>query len=362
MTMTTTFEMKKESTMKNTFVKLSILCVALVCAVTSASYAGRGDKAGTSAAPMLLIPVGARDIALGGSNLASSIGVDAIYYNPAGLAFSKKSSEAMFSHMSYIADIGVDYLAVSTSFEGLGALALTVKALAIGDIDVTTEANPDGTGEIYTPRFTTIGLTYSNALTDRISIGLTTNLISEQIDRVTSNGVAFNFGVQYRGFAAVNDLDIGVTVKNIGPQMQYDGPGLIRNGQIDNDVAVGRSSSVYIIQASKAELPSVIELGFAYHASINEQTKLNFSSMFLNQNFMDDEFKLGGEFVYDNTFFIRGGYSMSPQAVKDTYLYGASFGAGINQNFDGLDFTIDYAYRSVKYFDANHVFTLKLGF
>jgi len=354
--MTTTLEMKKERTMKITFAKLSILCVALVCAVTSVSYAGRGDKAGTSAAPMLLIPVGARDIALGGSNLASSIGVDAIYYNPAGLAFSKKNSEAMFSHMNYIADIGVDYLAVSTSFEGLGALALTIKALSLGDIPVTTEANPDGTGEIYTPRFTTIGITYSNALTDRISIGLTTNLISEQIDRVTSNGVAFNFGVQYRG------LDVGVAVKNIGPQMQYSGPGLIRNGQIDNDVSIGRSSSIYTIQASTAELPSVIELGFAYHASINEQTKVNFSSMFLNQNFMDDEFKLGGEFVYDNTFFIRAGYSMAPQAVKDTYIYGPSFGAGINQNFDGLDFTIDYAYRSVKYFDANHVFTLKLGF
>src|SRR3990172_5152105 len=114
--MITTFEMKKESTMKNTLVKLSMLCIALMCVVTSASYAGRGDKAGTSAAPMLLIPVGARDIAIGGANLASTIGVDAIYYNPAGLAFSKKNSEALFSHMTYIADIGVDYLGVSTAF------------------------------------------------------------------------------------------------------------------------------------------------------------------------------------------------------------------------------------------------------
>ena len=348
--------------MKNMFVTLSSLMMILLCVITTESYAGRGDKAGTSAAPILMIPVGARDIAIGGANLASTYGVDAIYYNPAGLAFGKKSSEALFSHMSYIADIGVDYLGVSSNFEGFGTIAFTIKALSIGDINVTTEANPDGTGEIYTPRFNTIGLTYAKALTDRISFGLTTNLISEQIDRVSSTGIAFDFGVQYHGFASVNGLDIGVAIKNIGPQMQYDGPGLIRNGQIDNDIAIGRSQSFYLLQAAKAELPSTIELVFAYQLDINDQTKFNFSSLFDNQNFMDDEYKFGGEFAYDGTFFVRGGYDMAPAAAKNTYIYGATFGGGINQNFDGLDFTLDYAYRTVKYFSANHVFTVKLGF
>src|SRR5258706_4415899 len=84
--------------------------------------AGRPDKAGASAAPELLIPVGARSIALGGSSLATVSGIEALYWNPAGLDRSAHGANAMFSHMSYMANIGVEYVAVSNSFAGLGTL------------------------------------------------------------------------------------------------------------------------------------------------------------------------------------------------------------------------------------------------
>lgn len=323
-------------------------------------FAGRGDKSGTSAAPILIIPVGGRDLALGGSSIASTKGVEAVFYNPAGLSFGTNQSEAMFSHMNYIADIGVDFIAVSSKFEGLGTLAFTIKNLAIGDIPITTETNPDGTGEIFTPRFTTIGLTYSNALTDRIGIGFTTELITEQLDRVNSNGVAFSFGVQYHGFANIRGLDIGVSVKNIGPQMQYGGAGLLRSGTLDN---LSRPTSPYKIEASKSELPSVIELGFAYNTPISDQMNVNVSSIFQNQNYSDDEYRFGAEFAYAESFFIRGGYSIANETVLEgSYIFGYTLGAGLTQNFDGMDFTFDYAYRDVDFFDANHVFSVKLGF
>jgi len=334
-----------------------MMVLLLIAAETG--LAGRGDKVGTAAAPMLLIPVGGRDLALGGSTVASSFGIEAVTYNPAGVAWGKKQSEAIFSHMNYIADIGVDYIGVSSNFSGFGSLALTIKSLSIGSIPVTTETNPDGTGEMFSPQFTTIGITYANAMTDRISVGLTVNLISEQIDRANASGIGFDFGVQYRNFANVGGLDLGIAIKNVGPQMQYGGPGLVRRGQIDD---VLRTSSYYSLTASKSELPSVIELGFAYKVKISEQSQLNLASLFENQNLSDDEYKFGAEFVWDNTFFIRGGYNLSQETIKDSYIFGATFGAGINQNFDGLDFTFDYAYRAVQYFDASHIFSVKLGF
>ncbi|MFA5833704.1 MAG: PorV/PorQ family protein [Bacteroidota bacterium] len=345
--------------MINTLKKFSLVILVLALVVADFGIAGRGDKAGTAAAPMLLIPVGGRDIAMGASTVANSFGIEAVHYNPAGIAWGKKQSEAIFSHMNYIADIGVDYIGVSSNFAGFGVLALTIKSLSIGSIEITTENNPDGTGETFNPQFTTIGLTYANAMTDRISVGLTVNLISEQIDRASSSGIGFDFGVQYKNFANVGGLDLGVAIKNVGPQMQYEGPGLIRRGQVDDVI---RSSSYYALTASKAELPSVIELGFAYKMSISEQSQLNLASIFQNQNLSDDEYKFGGEFVWDNTFFVRGGYNVSQDSYKESYIFGATFGAGISQNFDGLDFTFDYAYRDVQFFDANHVFSVKLGF
>ncbi len=39
------------------------------------------------------------------------------------------SASVMFSHMSHIADIGVEYGAVSTNFEGFGVVSLSLKSL-----------------------------------------------------------------------------------------------------------------------------------------------------------------------------------------------------------------------------------------
>src|SRR5713101_6662115 len=119
--------------------------LVLLLAVASAGYGGGANRSGTNAAPELLIPVGARDIAMGGASVATTSGIDAIFWNPAGLARSPFGASAMFSHMSYIADIPVNYFAVGVSFEGFGSLGFSLKSLGIGDIAVTNEDFPDGT-------------------------------------------------------------------------------------------------------------------------------------------------------------------------------------------------------------------------
>src|SRR5207249_4204003 len=73
------------------------------------SFAGRGDKVGTASGIELLIPIGARSIALGSSSLALVSGTEAIYWNPAGLVRENRSTGVMISHMSYLADINIEY-------------------------------------------------------------------------------------------------------------------------------------------------------------------------------------------------------------------------------------------------------------
>ena len=333
--------------------------IALTIAAGGNLYAGRGDKSGTSAAPELLIPVGGRGIALGGSSLAIAMGIDAIYWNPAGLSRSKYKTEAMFSHMSYIADIGVEYVAVGSTFEGFGTIGLSLKTLSFGDFEITTEDNPDGTGQTFSPTFVTMGLTYSRLLTDRISVGITTNLISERIDRVSATGVGFNFGVQYSGFVGVGGLNIGVAVKNIGPAMKFDGPGLLREASATD---VLRPASFYKIEAASDELPSIIEIGMGYSYQFEQQNVFTVSTLFQNNNLSDDEYKFGLEYGYDNTFFLRGGWSIAQETVTDSYIYGGTVGAGVHYGFSGLDFSFDYAFRAAKFFGGTHVFALALGF
>jgi hypothetical protein len=271
----------------------------------------------------------------------------------------RHTTEAAFSHMSHIADIGVEYGAVASNFEGFGVLAINIKSLSIGDIPVTTTLEPDGDGTTYSPQFLTAGISFSRQLSDRISVGLTANYITEGIGNANANGIAFDVGVLYDNLADLSGFSFGIVIKNLGPQMKYDGSALF----VQADVAeYGRPPQYYHINTAGFDLPTFFQLGFSYKPQIDEMNSLLAAASFQNNNFSDDEYRLGLEYGYDHTFFIRGGYSLAPQALEDNYIYGLTGGAGINYQLGGIDLMVDYAYRDVKYFNANHIFSISAGF
>lgn len=356
-------DFSKSVRLKNLF-----LFVAVHFVLSAVSFAGGENRVGNSAAAELLIPVGARDIAMAGSSIATSTGLDAMYWNPAGLARAEFATNAVFSHMNYIADIGIQYVAVSTRFGDFGSLGLSIKSVGIGEIAVTTEDQPDGTGQMINPTLLNIGLTYSRMLTDRISIGASATLISERFGLVSATGVAFSGGVQYSGLANVTGLSVGVAVKNLGPRMSFDGDGLIREGIVSN-----ASGSFYKVDAESFDLPSTIEIGLAYNYVLAEENMITVSGVFQNNNFSADEYKAGLEYHYANTFFLRGGYTFSDitksaaiqsnDAVdRSQQIFGFSAGAGLRYPVGSLNVSFDYAFRSVKFLENNHVFTVGLGF
>ncbi len=322
------------------------------------AYAGGGNRTGTGGAAELLIPVGPRGIAMGEANIATSYGLESLFWNPAGVARMENSSQVLFSHMSYIADIGVEYGAVAANFEGFGALSLSIKALSVGDIPVTTTLNPDGTGATYSPQMLIAGVSFSRQLTDRISVGLTSNFISETLGDVSASGVAFDVGVIYSDLADLNGLSLGVVLKNIGPQMTYSGTGLLTQATVSN---LNRPPQYYKVDAAPFEMPSNFQLAVGYKPVLDEINSLQFSGVYQNNNFSGDESKLGAEYGYNNMFFVRAGYQFATQE-SDNYIYGFTAGAGINYDIQGFGIKIDYAFRDTKYFDGSHIFAITLGF
>jgi hypothetical protein len=331
----------------------------MLAAALQSVLASGGNRTGTGGAAQLQIPIGARDLAMGGATISTSSGIEALYWNPAGIAKSSTGASLMFSHMSYIADIGVDYGAASANFEGLGTFALSIKSLSIGEMLVTTTQNPDGTGQTYSPQFFVAGATFAKQLSDRISVGVTANLVSERIAEVSSSGVAFNVGVMYENLGSINGLSLGVAVKNVGPQMKYDGPGLYASAAVPGQ---NRGANLITIEAAPYELPSTIEFGLGYHYAFSGNNALQISGTFQNNNFSGDEYRGGVEYGYNNNFFVRAGYSGSPASQSDDYIYGLTAGAGVAYDFEGTQISFDYAFRSVKYFDGNHIISIKLGF
>jgi len=342
--------------MKKLFSSLTVVFAFLL--MLDVAYAGGGNRTGTGGASELLIPVGPRGIAMGESTVSTAYGLEALFWNPAGVARMDNSSEVLFSHMSYIADIGVEYGAVAANFEGFGALALSIKALSIGDVPVTTTQNPDGTGATFSPQMVVAGLSYSRELTDRISVGLTGNFISETLGDVSASGVAFDVGVIYDDLADLSGLSMGVVIKNVGPNMTYSGTSLLVQGSVGE---LNRPPQYYTIDAAPFELPSNFQLAAGYKPVIDEMNTLQFSGIYQNNNFSGDEAKLGAEYGYNNMFFIRAGYQLALQET-DNYIYGFTAGVGIDYEIEGFGFKVDYAFRDTEFFDGSHIFALTLGF
>lgn len=326
------------------------------------TFGGGQNRAGTAGAPELRIPVGARYLSMVGAPIAITSGLEAIYYNPAGVDLTSNSASALFSYRSYIADMNMNYIAVSGKLGDIGSLGLSFRSLNIGDINVTTMDEPDGTGAIFSPGYFVIGLTYSKQLTDRVSVGANLNFVNENIDRVSANTFCFDIGVQYQNVLDVHGLAIGVVVKNLGPQITYDGNALYVNA---DDPTSDRGPDYYKIEAASAELPSEISIGLSYETKIDDKNGLSTSFAFTNNNYAYDEYKFGAEYKFDNLLYVRAGYNWTPQATEDVpYIFqNYALGLGLNfKQFTDLDLALDYAYVPVKYFDANHVFSISLGF
>jgi hypothetical protein len=339
-----------------------VIFILLILGFSGIETFGSGqNRAGTAGAPELRIPVGARYLAMVGSPIASLTGLEAIYWNPAGLDFSPTSANALFSYRSYIADMNVNFAAASGRLGDLGSVALSFRSLNIGEINVTTMDQPDGTGQIINPSYFILGLTYSKKLTDRVSIGASFNLINESIDRAGTTGFSFDFGVQYKNLLAVQGLDLGVVVKNLGPSIEYDGNGLYVQAESDGD----RGPTYLKVDAASAELPSEISIGLSYQKKFDEENSVIISAAFQNNNYTYDDYKIGAEYSFKNIFYARAGYLYTPQATDDTpnIFQNYTVGVGLNiKQFSDIDLSVDYAFVPAKYFDSNHVFAISFGF
>lgn len=343
--------------MKLKHIKL-ILVFTLIVLFYEGSSAGPRGRLGTSAAPELMIPLGSVGTSLQGSNIAYVTGIDAMFWNPAGLSqLSTTTGEAMFSHMNYIADIDMQYVAGVVKIGNLGVIGASLRSLNIGEEIVTTEFFPEGTGETFSPTYLVMNLSFAKAMTDKIHFGTNIKLINEKIAEVSATGVAFDFGLQY--VAGKSGLRFGITLKNLGPSMRFDGPGLDATF-IENGHEVVRRVILQDFQ-----LPTSLEIGLSYSATFSKNNHVSLSSSFQNNSYSSDEYRFGLEYDYNRNFFLRGSMNILPDKEDNESLFGPTFGAGLKYPFGNVTLGFDYAYRIINEdgFDStNQFFTLNVGF
>lgn len=341
--------------------KTTAALALMVISFISSAEGGPKNKYGLSAARELLIPVGSVSTAMNGANLATMNGVDALYWNPAGItSLSGKTGEVLFSNQMYIADIGVNYFAGAYKIPNFGTLALSVNAFSFGDIPVTSVNNPEGTGEVYSPTYLTSGLSYARQLTDRIAFGTTVKLIYEEISRESATGVAFDFGLNYDVIGT--GLKFGVTFRNLGPSMTFSGPDLTQFFQPPGTPS-GTQAEPREIELASNELPTSFTLGLSYDFRLDKKNNILTHGNFQSNSFSSDWYNFALEYNYNQIVYFRGGYQLSESNNEDPAFDGVALGAGLNYNASN-SFTIgfDYAIRLANRFDDSQFFTINLGF
>ena len=332
-----------------------LVFVGLLAPEAAAQRPESPDRAGTAAADFLLLPTTARSAALGTgltSSLPGMAGVEALTANPAALTVNP-STNALFSRMEYVADIGVNHFGVAQRF-GANQIALTITSWDFGDITQTDANSPDPGVAEYTANNTVVGATFARQFTDRISAGVTAKAISQTIDDMDANTIAFDAGMTY--LVGESGLRFGVSLKNFGPQVEFDGAGL------DQPITVGDEATDTVagqIKSSTDELPSQLNFGAAYTRQFAGDLSVTALANFESNSYREDYYSGGLELGYQNLFFVRGGLQLQSD-MDQTFYEGWNVGAGLNLDLGGTAVMVDYAYRGTEFFDGVNLFTVGL--
>mgnify|MGYP001241851853 CR=1 FL=1 len=337
---------------QNKFMSL-VLIIALIAGF---AYAGDVDRAGTTAGVQVQIPVGARTLGMSGSDIAYTGGVDALFWNPAGLSDTKGRFDGLFSAAKNIAGIGTNYFALAFNTGANGVIGVSMKSLSIGEIPITTVNDMDGeSGATYSPSFSVIGVSYAKKLTDRINMGFTGKLIYESIPRASATGVAFDFGLQYKNLIDIEGLSLGLAIRNIGTNMQYTGTGLLvsatQGGETYDDYMFHPTSS--------DQLPASMEMGLSYKPT----DMIMVSAVYQSSNSETDYLRVGTELNFGGMGFIRAGYAFQLNAgdVLGYSVYGLTLGAGVSFEINTTTINVDYVYRPAQLLGAENLICLGIG-
>jgi long-subunit fatty acid transport protein len=115
-----------------------------------------GQRAGISTAQFLKIGVGGRATAMGDAFVAIANDVSALYWNPAGLTQVSRKSESCFLTIEWVVDINHDFVGAVYHLDDANTFGVSLTALSMDEMKVTTEYAPFGTGEYF--GFSDIGI------------------------------------------------------------------------------------------------------------------------------------------------------------------------------------------------------------
>jgi hypothetical protein len=315
-------------------------------------------KVATGAAVFLKLPVGARPLALGGGGMAVLEDATSLYWNPAGVA---KIDRMTFGFNR--ADL---YAGITHTFAGLilplglnSRLGVSYIGLNSGEMLVTSVENPEGSGDFFDVTNTAIGISYSQVLTDRFTLGVTAKWVQEKIQRSVANGIALDIGSSFN--TGLLGTRIAMVIANIGPAMKMGGPDLLfewdPSSDTDFDLTAGIEPDARM-DTFEYDLPLMFRMGVAVDVLggistlvVNDMNRV--TAMIDLEDAADFAARVGVslEYAWNETVFARLGYrlrgKLSDQlgerlAGRYNETFELAYGLGVLTTYSGYIIQLDY--------------------
>lgn len=313
-------------------------------------------KRGTTAADFLNIPVGARATAMGSAVSATIDGPTSIYWNPAALGGQSKSALSV-EYAQWLTGIDFSFVALTVPTK-LGTVGLGLTSMRTADMEVTTVAQQNGTGETFNATSYALAVSLGRQLTDRFSIGASGKLINETIWNSKSNGVAFDIGTLFT--TPFRGVRLGASISNFGTKMQLGGDDLLVIVDVDPNNGGNNESSRALLRTDRYDLPLTMRIGLASDIVNKKNSRVTITVDALNPNNSQQYVNAGAEIgLAGDLIQLRGGYS---ELFLEDNTRSLTLGAGLRYRFAPLDLAVDYAFERQEYFDGVNRFTLSVHF
>jgi len=281
----------------------------------------------------LKLDVDARSSAMAGNLVAIPNDVNAVFYNPAGLA-TIDGSKASVGFFKYLLDINSGNAAYTQKYKDLGYFGAGIRFVNYGSFDKYDENfNQNGT---FSANDIALSLGYANKYKDRFNYGANLKFIYSSIDEYSSLGAAVDLGFMY--YVPETYFGAGISLLNLGTQLSsYNNT----REDLPLDLRAGISKKLDY-------LPLTFTIGL-----------INLTDSY--DNFYD-RFKnivVGGELSVSDYVSVRAGYNNTlRQNLKTGSSLGiAGFSAGIGIKFMEK-YRFDYAFNSMGNVGSTHRFNI----
>lgn len=167
----------------------------------------------------LQIGVGARSLAMGGAQVASTRDVTAAYWNPAALTSIKHKHNISLMHAEYFAGIAqYDYLGFTTPFGNQNQVAVSLIRFGVDDIP-DTRFLYDANGalnynniQFFNAADYALLLSFGRDISDKLKLGANAKIIHRNVGKFAQ---AWGFGLDFGGIYRQGNLTFGLMMRDI---------------------------------------------------------------------------------------------------------------------------------------------------